>query len=222
MEKENRTLTSGIQAFRQSIKKDDYKALGAKGMYLTVPYRLRFVREYFGDRLSIQTESIELTNGSHKFKAFIFLDSKLLSVGESKQMHNKEKDFEKQQTVSIGRGLSILGFFGDEIASYEEIEQFLRNDPPAKPSVVKNFPKEKTLVNARVEEMANDWISQLNTVASLSKSQNDFEKQLMPIRKEYIDDLQAITLDPVQYLRVEEEYNKLKKQIQNNQTKRKT
>jgi acyl-CoA thioesterase FadM len=81
-----------------------------------LPYRIKFVREYFGERMSIQTESTELSNGSHKFKANIYLDDKLVSVGESKQMKNADKEFEKQQTVSIGRGLSILGFFGDEIS----------------------------------------------------------------------------------------------------------
>ena len=72
--------------------------------------------------MSIQTDSTELANGSHKFKANIYIDDKLVSVGESKQMKNADKEFEKQQTVSIGRGLSILGFFGDELATAEEME----------------------------------------------------------------------------------------------------
>ena len=76
--------------------------------------------------MSIQTESTELSNGSHKFKANIYIDDKLVSVGESKQIKNADKEFEKQQTVSIGRGLSILGFFGDELATAEEMEQFLK------------------------------------------------------------------------------------------------
>ena len=37
----------------------------------------------------------------------------------------------KQSTVSCGRALSFLGFFGDEIATAEEMEQFL-NKPKVK------------------------------------------------------------------------------------------
>ena len=125
-----RSLKDAIQQFRKNIDDSDYANLGAKGKYLTVPYRIKFVRDYFGERMSIQTESTELTNGSHKFKANIYIDDKLVSVGESKQMKNADKEFEKQQTVSIGRGLSILGFFGDEIASKDEMEVFLQDDKP--------------------------------------------------------------------------------------------
>ena len=121
-----RSLKDAIQQFRKNIDDSDYANLGAKGKYLTVPYRIKFVRDYFGERMSIQTESTELANGSHKFKANIYIDDKLVSVGESKQMKNADKEFEKQQTVSIGRGLSILGFFGDELATAEEMEQFLK------------------------------------------------------------------------------------------------
>ena len=74
--------------------------------------------------MSIQTDSTELANGSHKFKANIYIDDKLVSVGESKQMKNADKEFEKQQTVSIGRGLSILGFFGDELQLQKKWNSF--------------------------------------------------------------------------------------------------
>ncbi len=134
-------LAEAIKKFRDSIDDKDYANLGAKGKYLTVPYRLKFVRDFFGERISIQTESTELSNGSHKFKANIYIDDKLVSVGESKQMQNKDKEFEKQQTVSIGRGLSILGFFGDELATAEEMEQFLK---PQKKEIPKPIAKPKT------------------------------------------------------------------------------
>ena len=80
-----KTLVDAIKKFRDTIDEDDYAKLGAKGKYLTVPYRLKFVREYFGERISIQTESTELSDKLHKFKANIYIDDKLVSVGESKQ-----------------------------------------------------------------------------------------------------------------------------------------
>ena len=146
--------------------------------------------------MSIQTESTELANGSHKFKANIYIDDKLVSVGESKQMKNADKEFEKQQTVSIGRGLSILGFFGDELATAEEMEQFLK---PQKKVVgltcsnqVLKIKKFKIKSKYRTE-LADEWIEVLKKTATHSVSVGKFEQNLNPLRrKEYLSDLQTI------------------------------
>jgi len=222
-----RSLKDAIQQFRKNIDDSDYANLGAKGKYLTVPYRIKFVRDYFGARMSIQTESTELANGSHKFKANIYIDDKLVSVGESKQMKNADKEFEKQQTVSIGRGLSILGFFGDELATAEEMEQFLK---PQK-KVVKdktfenghkvNYPKDepeeekKIKPKLSIEQMANEWIEVLKKTATHSVSVGKFEQNLNPLRKEYINELQTIYTDLIQQQRIDTAYISLQKQITN-------
>ena len=202
-------LAEAIKKFRDSIDDKDYANLGAKGKYLTVPYRLKFVRDFFGERISIQTESTELSNGSHKFKANIYIDDKLVSVGESKQMQNKDKEFEKQQTVSIGRGLSILGFFGDELATAEEMEQFLK---PQK----KELPKLKTNGKTKTPKiLADEWIEVLKKTATHSVSVGKFEQNLNPLRKEYISELQTIYTDLIQQQRIDTAYNSLQKQITN-------
>ena len=203
-----KTLVDAIKKFRDTIDEDDYAKLGAKGKYLTVPYRLKFVREYFGERISIQTESTELSDKLHKFKANIYIDDKLVSVGESKQTKDFDKEFEKQQTVAIGRGLSILGFFGDEIATAEEMEQFLK-----KP--VQNI---KPNGDLPINVIADKWIAQLQSVAKHSKSPNYFEKNLTPIKEEYKKEILLIATDAIQQLRVDTEYNKLKSQIQSRGT----
>ena len=209
-----RTLQDAIVQFRKNIDDSDYANLGAKGKYLTVPYRIKFVRDFFGERMSIQTDSTELANGSHKFKANIYIDEKLVSVGESKQMKNADKEFEKQQTVSIGRGLSILGFFGDELATAEEMEQYLKPKvkevAKAKP-IVKLVPKAKV----NVEELANDWIEVLKKTAENSNSLSNYEKNLNVLRKEYIFDLQTIYTDLIQQQRIDSAYISLQKQITN-------
>ena len=200
-----KTLTDAIQQFRNDIDDSDYANLGAKGKYLTVPYRLKFVREYFGERIRIVTDSFDLPDGIHKFKTEIFLDDKLVSTGLSKQTQNKDKEFEKQSTVSCGRALSFLGFFGDEIATAEEMEQFL------------NKPKVKQVVKTQtktIPELANDWIDQMKTAAQHSKSSHYFEKNLTPIKEKYKDEIHLIATDPIEQLRVDTEYNKLKSQIQ--------
>ena len=200
-----KTLTDAIQQFRNDIDDSDYANLGAKGKYLTVPYRLKFVREYFGERIRIVTDSFDLPDGIHKFKTEIFLDDKLVSTGLSKQTQNKDKEFEKQSTVSCGRALSFLGFFGDEIATAEEMEQFL-NKPKVKQEV-------KTQTKT-ISELANDWIDQMKTAAQHSKSSHYFEKNLTPIKEKYKDEIHLIATDPIEQLRVDTEYNKLKSQIQ--------
>ena len=209
-----RTLQDAIVQFRKNIDDSDYANLGAKGKYLTVPYRIKFVRDFFGERMSIQTDSTELANGSHKFKANIYIDDKLVSVGESKQMKNADKEFEKQQTVSIGRGLSILGFFGDELATAEEMEQFLKPKvkevAKAKP-IVKLVPKAKV----NIEELANDWIEVLKKTAENSNSLSNYEKNLNVLRKEYISDLHQIYTDLIQQQRIDSAYISLQKQITN-------
>jgi len=220
-----RSLTDAIQQFKSGIKKTDYgKVKGGKD-YLSVAYRLKFCREYFGEKMSIQTESIELSNGSHKFKANIYLNDKLVSVGESKQMSNKEKDFEKSQTVSIGRGLSLLGFFGDEIASKDEMESFLQDDKPFENEIKKtqtipsNDPPTITTspnVNLRdTRVLADEWIGVMQNAAQNETSVGRFEKNLNPLRKEYLEELRQINSDLIQQARVDQEEVSLHKQITN-------
>ncbi len=207
-----KTLESAIQEFKNGIKQSDYVKLGAKGEYLTVPYRIKFVREYFGNRLQIVTFSSELANGSSKFRASVLLDGKELSVGESKQMLNRDKEFEKAQTVSVGRALSILGFMGNEIATAEEIEDFIKDREPPKQvkKVIKNIPTP----TKDTKIIANEWIAKLKEQAKHSVGVNKFEQGIQSLSNEYLDELKQIALDPLEELRVEQEYNKLKTQIQ--------
>ena len=207
-----KTLQEAIAQFKASIKKTDYEKVKGNRDYLGVAYRLKFCGEFFGERLQILTKSVELSNGSHKFIAEIFIDNNCLAVGESKQMHNKEKDFEKTQTVAIGRGLAFLGFMGDEIASKEEMDQFYRTDETiAEPTKEKTAAKK---IQKNVKQVANDWIEQLKTAAQHSKSSHYFEKNLTPIKEKYKDEIHLIATDPIEQLRVDTEYNKLKSQIQ--------
>ena len=214
-----RTLQDAIKDFKSGIKKSDFIQVKGNKDYLGVPYRVNFVRGYFGERLQILTESIELSSGSHKFISKIMLDGKCISNGESKQMHNKEKDFEKAQSVSIGRGLSFAGFMGSEIASAEEMQEFIRTDDTfddkkevakAKP-IVKLVPKAKV----NIEELANDWIEVLKKTAENSNSLSNYEKNLNVLRKEYISDLHQIYTDLIQQQRIDSAYISLQKQITN-------
>ncbi len=214
-----RSLKDAIQKFKSGIKKSDFIQVKGNKDYLGVPYRVNFVRGYFGERLQILTESIELSSGSHKFVSSIILDGKCISNGESKQMHNKEKDFEKAQSVSIGRGLSFAGFMGSEIASAEEMQEFIRADETFddKKEIVKATPKLKTDTKQKltVQEMADQWIEVLKTTAEHSKTLGQFENNLNDLRKEYLEELQTIWEDLIQQQRIEDSYISLQKQINN-------
>lgn len=195
-------LSKAITEFRNQIDNSDYANLGAKGKYLTVPYRIKFIREHFGERILIQTESYECADGMFRFKANIYLDNMLISVGESKQNVKKDKEFEKQQTVAIGRGLSFAGFFGDEIATAEEMEQFLK---PSAPKI-----KQKTIdVNA----FADEWINKMAMQSKNSVSQSAYEKGMMPLREEYQQELHQISSDLMLQNKIDEAEIKLKNQI---------
>jgi len=86
----------------------------------------------------------------------------------------------------------------------------------AKPFAKKTAPIKQNTKSTNVA--ATDWINQMQSVAKHSKSQLYFEKNLTPIRDEYKDDLTLIATDPIEQLRVDTEYNKLKSQIQSRGT----
>ena len=211
-----KSLIDAIAKFKSGIKKSDFIKVKGNKDYLGVPYRVNFVRGYFGDRLQILTESIELSSGSHKFVSSIILDGKCISNGESKQMHIKEKDFEKAQSVSIGRGLSFAGFMGSEVATAEEMEEFIRTDETFDN---KKIIKDKPITQVDTTQLANDCIKKLNDMAKDETSPNKFEKNYQIYVKQFESELNQIKLDPIEDVRVETEYTKLKSQIQNKQGK---
>jgi hypothetical protein len=216
-----RSLRDAIQQFRNNIVDSDYAKLGAKGNYLTVGYRIKFVREYFGERIRIITDSFDLPNGSHKFKTEIYLDDKIVATGLSKQMKNADKEFEKQSTVSCGRALSFMGMFGDEIATAEEMEDFLKpqnkvvKDKTFENGHKVNYPKDEPIEKKSIKDVADEWIGVMQNAAQNETSVGLFEKNLNPLRKEYLSELHQINSDLIQQARVDQEEVSLHKQINN-------
>lgn len=97
--------------------------------YATVPVRIKEFREVCPNGL-IETIPTILPDGRTMFKARILKDKADQNSGEgtghSVGMTKSEKDFEKLETIAVGRALAILGFMASgEIASYEEMEEFL-------------------------------------------------------------------------------------------------
>ena len=205
-------LSKAIEEFKKQIDpKRDYDQLGGKGRYLKVPYRLKFIREYFGDRIRIITISFDLPNNLHKFQTDIWFDNKVVATGLSKQTLNKDKEFEKQSSVSVGRALSMLGFMGDEIATAEEMEQFL-NPVQTKPH---------TNNSGTLRNKADKIIALYEKQAQYSASPHNFEKGLQNLLQEYADDIGEINQDPVESVRISEAYERQKQLISKKQQERK-
>lgn len=79
---------------------------------------------------SITTIPTLQENGMVMFKAYIIKDKtdehSADSTGHALQTKTGTKDFEKLETVAVGRALALLGYGVDgEIASSEEMEEFL-------------------------------------------------------------------------------------------------
>lgn len=98
------------------------------GEYATVPTRLKAFREA-NPRADISTEHSFTENGDLIFRATIVADrsddTSAKATGTSYGKMTGAKAFEKQETIAIGRALSVLGYLNNgTIASTEEMEEF--------------------------------------------------------------------------------------------------
>jgi len=99
--------------------------------YALVPDRLKQFRED-NPRGKIETKHTIHEDGSITFKAYILRDKADISSADatgtarySDVEIKKAKAFEKLETISVGRALSLLGYLNDgQIASSEEMEEF--------------------------------------------------------------------------------------------------
>lgn len=99
--------------------------------YALVPDRLKEFRET-NPRASVETEPTYNADGSVTFKATIVRDRadeySATATGNARYSEvemEKPKAFEKLETVSVGRALSMLGYLNDgRIASTEEMDEF--------------------------------------------------------------------------------------------------
>ena len=102
--------------------------IGGGAQYAKVSDRLK---EFRADnpRASIETTPIPQADGKMMFKAFIKKDKaedhSADATGHALQTKTGIKDFEKLETIAVGRALALLGYSADgDIASSEEMEEF--------------------------------------------------------------------------------------------------
>jgi len=102
---------------------------GSVKEYATVPARLKEFREGNPNGL-IETTPMPQPDGQMIFSTRILKDKSNLSSGEATGHAlgkiTGTKAFEKLETISVGRALSLLGYMASgDIASSEEMEEFM-------------------------------------------------------------------------------------------------
>jgi DNA-binding protein len=165
------TLSEAIKEFAKQTY-DTVKVKGGKN-YIQVKDRLNFVRETFGERVSIRTTTKD-ANGLAEFHCEMWLDDKLIATGNSKEVSVGEKSYEKQESVAVGRCLAFAGFAGTELASADEMQNFLNNQtkPVAKP-------------NPNAKAVADEFLKYLSEAAKYSRSVGSYENQKQKFMKEF-------------------------------------
>lgn len=107
--------------------------------YASVAQRIKEFRADHPNSKILSREK-QLESGETVFKAYIWRDRNTYISGDLDSADSdgmakskptdgdKEKWFEKLQTIAIGRALAILGYLASgEIASFEEMEEFLKD-----------------------------------------------------------------------------------------------
>lgn len=97
--------------------------------------------------------SFQIVDGQTIFTAFIKKDCSVVggeAKGHASSKTDNEKDFEKLETIAVGRALALLGFAASgEVASSEEMEEFNKFKIEKKEAkvnkAIKDMQKAKTL-----------------------------------------------------------------------------
>lgn len=170
--------------------------------YAKVADRLKIFREE-NPRAKIMTES-RMVDGKIIFKAYIWKDRNELmeliksglekeilmmsadSNGSSQKEDNKaEKNFEKLETVAVGRALALLGYGVDgEIASSEEMEEFeefKKNQAEEKAKLaVEQIKNSKTMkeLQANFAKFATEFKNDTEILAKIIEAKDEMKGKL--------------------------------------------
>lgn len=178
--------------------------------YAKVADRLKKFREDWPNS-KIETDSKTLEDGTTEFKAWIWKDKTeymevLKSVGDQKvargsadadgdargKLGGKEKDFEKLQSIAVGRALAMLGYMASgEIASFEEMELYYKEKAEKQKQYVEDTIIE--LENAKtLGELKDIWMAVTNKavpaiIEAKDKRKTELEAKAPKPKKEASD-----------------------------------
>lgn len=163
--------------------------------YATVPAR---IKEFRTDcpHGSIETKPTMLEDGSIMFSVIIIKDlsdefsARATGTALSKaKTGDKEKDFEKLETIAVGRALALLGYMASgDIASSEEMEEFQKFQEK-KDEEIKHLCK--VLEECKtVDELKEKFLSSnLMTNADVVACKNTIYKKLTSVQTEEVKPL---------------------------------
>ena len=157
---EKKVKTTKIEKKYKDKKTGEYKSLTID--YAKVPDRLKAFWEA-NPKGKIETTPTVNEQGQVIFKAHIIKDKSDEFSGEATGHtlggSTGEKDFEKLETLSVGRALALLGYAGSgEVASSEEMEEFM-NYQNQKKEEAKQETKEKLEDCKNIDELKTVWAS---------------------------------------------------------------
>lgn len=117
--------------------------------YATVPARIKEFREA-NPNGDIKTKPEIQADGQVIFTAYILKDKEnpnsASATGHSIGKTSGSKNFEKLETIAIGRALAILGYMASgDVASSEEMEEFLSYQAEKKENAIQSLKDCKTL-----------------------------------------------------------------------------
>lgn len=170
--------------------------IGGNADYAKVPERLKLFREDKPNGKIITHDTLE-ESGQRKFYAYIWKDRKDYRTddldsadakGSALGVTKGVKDFEKLETVAIGRALAILGYLASgEVASFEEMELYEAEQTAKKQAYVQEqvdlFDNAKTL-----EELKQHWANTNKTYPEIlvAKDKRKAELETKPKAKKEV------------------------------------
>lgn len=97
---------------------------------------------------------------------------------------SKEKVFEKQESIAVGRALALLGYSADgEIASSEEMEEFLAHKQEQIAEAIMEV-TERIGDCATLEELQNYWVSLSGEMKKYAQEAKEAKKLLLTSNQE--------------------------------------
>ena len=85
--------------------------------------------------------------------------------------------------------------------------------------IKRNKKIEKKVINKiNIQEFSKEWINKLKNKPNFLQALINLNKESKILSKEYTNELEQLYSDPIEDVRVANEYNKLKSQIQNRKT----
>ena len=174
----------------KETKKVATTTIGGGAQYAKVADRLKLFREENPNGL-IETEPKFLEDGSLMFRARILKDKRDQTSAESiahahskEEKLNKEKGFEKLESIAVGRALANLGYLASgEIASSEEMEEFEAH--------------KRLQWQAQIDE-AKELLSSCKTLEELKEAFLSLDPRIMKELEEFKNELKEKLANPTE------------------------